>query len=225
MRSVFITRDLREDSPFHSLAEYDIQATSLINFYPLKVPKMPDTQWLFFYSRNGVKYFLESMGDEASIIFSARKIACMGYGTAKELEWRSGYHADFIGRGGPSEVANHYGQLLTQQDSVLFLSAIDSKHSVERELKDRFSTYNIAVYGNDLVDKVTIKEVDCAIITSPKNGISFKRQYTHGIPKSIIAIGKTTSLMLHRIGYNDVVVSVTPDETGMLKALKMIEQS
>ncbi len=186
------------------------------------IPEIPVTHWLFFYSRNGVKYFLESMGDGALRSLSERKIACMGYGTAEELRLRAGVESDFIGKGGPLEVANQFIEKLSSRESILFLTAADSKHSVEKILKDSYTTRNIPVYGNDIIEDITIKEVDHVIITSPKNGVSFNKYYNYPAPRNIIAIGKTTALKLHKLGYKNIIVSTTPDERGMVEALKIV---
>ena len=80
---VFITRNLAPDSPLKSRLEASqilLTGISLIAFQPCFFPPLPLVDWLFFYSKNGVKYFFEQTNNSLS---SDVKIAAMGAGTAK----------------------------------------------------------------------------------------------------------------------------------------------
>ena len=114
---VFITRNLAPDSLLKSRLEasqISLTGISLIAFQPCFFPPLPLVDWLFFYSKNGVNYFLETALSNQSFDKKDVKWAAMGQGTANTL---ASYQikAEFIGNGTPREIAQAFGKVANGQ--------------------------------------------------------------------------------------------------------------
>ena len=65
--NLFISRTLTEDSPIWSFAQSNaIQVfhQSLIDFTPVRFNKIPEADWIFFYSKKAVHYFYRQALDQ-----------------------------------------------------------------------------------------------------------------------------------------------------------------
>ena len=65
----------------------EIFGQSLLQFSPIHFKSIPSTEWVFFYSKKGVDFFMEQV--QQSVIFQKKvstfKWAVMGKGTATAL--------------------------------------------------------------------------------------------------------------------------------------------
>ena len=141
---VFITRNLAPDSLLKSRLEasqISLTGISLIAFQPCFFPPLPLVDWLFFYSKNGVKYFFEQTNSPLS---SDVKIAAMGAGTAKVVP-QYGYTPDFIGKGTPHAISIDFQKIANGQ-TVAFLRAKHSKMTIQKTLKNNLTIVDRIVY-------------------------------------------------------------------------------
>ena len=97
--AVFISSDIRADDYVRRTLEahnYVINSESFIEFSPLDFQYPDHADWLFFSSKNGVKYFFNSeipQFRDATIHFAA-----INQGTAQAL-YELGLKVDFVGSG------------------------------------------------------------------------------------------------------------------------------
>ncbi|MCK6694310.1 MAG: uroporphyrinogen-III synthase [Thermoanaerobaculia bacterium] len=64
-KSVFISRDLEESSEFATrlCAEgWQVRGFSLVTLTPLIIKEIPEVEWIFFASKNAVRFFFEGLG-------------------------------------------------------------------------------------------------------------------------------------------------------------------
>jgi uroporphyrinogen-III synthase len=225
MITIFISRNLAKDSPFLSLNSsfFSIYDNSLIDFAPIQVDHLPDAEWYFFYSKNGVKYFHESLG----MIFMKSsekriKVACMGYGTKDEFQKYFDYNVSFTGSGNPTNVAREFSKNVKNEERVVFFTAEDSLHSVGNKLPPNIGQKQIIIYRNRQKEKITIPKSNILIFTSPKNAEAYFDYYDSVPNQKIISIGKSTAKKLHDLGVEEVIIATYPSEEGLLKSLKTI---
>lgn len=215
MKRIFISRSLHLSSSIRSIAkDHFLLDQSLIEFSPLEFED-PRADWVFFYSRNGVKYFFEG----GNYQLYPYLWACMSEGTADEL---SQYVTDisFVGNGSPEEIATAYDEHIQSDEATCFIRAKHSLDSINHILKNE-KDYSIPVYDNKLIQDIPSQVFDILIFTSPMNVDAWftQRKYNNEI---LLAIGDTTANHLKSYGVKDVIISNRPSEDSIAKSLKSI---
>lgn len=211
-KSIFISRSLGPNSPLRKVAvSHSVTDLSLIKFSPLEFDD-PESDWIFFYSRNAVRYFFENKNYE----LYPYQYACMSSGTADEL---NKYILDisFVGNGKPEEVARQFHQERKPYEKVCFIRAKNSMDSVYKlvGMEQDFST---PVYNNIAIDVIPTVQYDILIFTSPMNADAWfaKNKY---IGQPIIVIGSTTKAAVLKYSDEACIVASEPSEVGIADAL------
>lgn len=213
MRKVFISRNLKPSSPIRDvIANNQLVAKSLIQFSALDFDT-PQADWIFFYSRNGVKYFFEN-GNYALYPYLW---ACLSEGTADEL---SHYVTDvsFVGNGSPEEVAQAYEHVINPEQVTCFVRAENSLDSIKKRI-DQAQNFSIPAYRNTQIDEIPNEEFDILIFTSPMNVDAWfaKREYQD---EKVISIGETTADHLKtKYGITDIIVAAISSESSIAESL------
>ena len=215
MKKIFISRNLSASSPIRDTAEdHHLVAQSLIEFGS-KDFEPPQADWIFFYSRNGVRFFFE----KGNFALYPYLWACLGEGTADEL---SHYITDisFIGEGDPEKVADDFQRILASDDVTCYIRAEKSLDSVRKKI-DRPKDFSIPVYSNTPSVKIPKDRFDILIFTSPLNVDAWFGQNPYR-NEHIISIGTTTEVHLKdKYGINDVLVASNPTEASMAECLEI----
>ena len=240
MKTVWITRRLAEKSPFREAlthAPLAIVDIPLLAFEAVPFDAVPKADWLFFYSSNGVRFFLESeAGKQAHPYY---KLACMGGGTAAALR-EQGLEPYFVGSGAPQEVAAQFFDVL-QNEQVVFIHARQSRHSVQNWLQENTprhpyrrgnatsppepeteTSQNLVVYDNAVFTPLETPLAAPAIlvVTSPLSWQGYQ-QTGLSMPEHILVMGNTTAQALQKDGVTDFFM---PDEsTEAALAKKVLE--
>ena len=225
MPKIFISRHLKPTSPFKKeLAALDMEiiGQSLIEFSPTPFNTVPIVDWIFFYSKNGVKFFLETFTTNRYLYGLAEeklsvKWAAMGKGTAEALE-KYQIQPDFIGTGHPKATAQAFKSVANQQ-RVLFPRAKISKQSIQNLLVEQVEIFDLVVYENKIKPSFSIPYCDILVFTSPLNTQAYFQKYTINSKQKIIAIGKTTETALEKIGIQHIIVAKQPSEKGLATAV------
>jgi len=213
LTNVFISRDLSPDSVFKQLlAERDINVigTSLIDCKPLPFGEINEVDWLFFYSKNGVRYFFEGL--KQSLLPTIR-LATMGRGTAKVLQ-DYGYTADFIGTGIPMSTASTFLTLAKQQ-RVLFPRAKISQKSIQQLLGATIKAEEVIVYANTPKSNFQVPFCEYLVFTSPLNAQVYFDKNQLAQKQHIVTIGHTTAKALNAMGFFNILVAKNPSEKAM----------
>ncbi len=200
VQTLFITRSLEAGSPildWGARNDCAVIGRSLLRFAPIKfwLPKRCD--WWFFYSPRAVAFAADKL---ALVALPLPKLAAMGPGTARALrEHAYGLTADFVGVGGPEEVAANFGEVAAGK-KVFFPRARQSRKTVQTILRDKVKVYDAVCYDNLPVELPEFVYASIYVFTSPLNVRSYLS--VHPIPSDarIIAIGPSTAQALASFG-------------------------
>ena len=205
-QSIFITRDVKSSDFFSSLLDqngYKLHSSSLIQFEKAAIDsaKIPETDWIFFSSKNGVQFFFE----QCPTLKSSVKVACIGSATNTEL-LKKGVKADFIGDSSDTATISEDFKKIVGNDRVLFPQSDISMRTAQKHLNDS-QVENLIVYRTTEATNVSIPEnIDIVVFTSPSNVRSyFHMNQTKENPK-YIAIGQSTGNELKKSGINDYLL-------------------
>jgi uroporphyrinogen-III synthase len=222
MKTVFISRDLTEDSIFvKNLQSYGVKITgfSLLEFSTVPFETIPLADWYFFYSQNGVKFFFDGCHQLPTYPdFSNIRFATIGESTAKAL-LNKGFQVDFIGSGEPFSTATAFLKVATD-DTVLFIQAKKSRQSVEKILIDKIKYHSLVVYKNEQQEhNYFMADTDLLIFTSPLNAEAYLKRHYIQPHQKIVAIGESTAATLRRLGWFEIIVSAQPSENALAKCV------
>jgi len=212
---VFISRNLEEHSPFKSTLTkegHHVTGISLLSFMPVPFDPIPIVDWLFFYSKNGVKYFFEQNQFAQDI-----SIAAMGVSTASVVE-KYGYQVAFIGKGSPDKIATTFANKAKGQ-KVAFLRASNSKKSIQTKLKAGTEIIDRVVYRNIPITNCFLPPYDILVFTSPANAQTYFKYNTFLAKQLICSIGATTTSTLQSLGIQKVITATTPSEIALAKVI------
>jgi uroporphyrinogen-III synthase len=216
---IFISRSLAEHSPVQAFAEknnLELKAISLIEFTPVYFSHLPKADWLFFYSKNGVRFFMRALQEKGLKI--KVPVAVIGLGTLNALK-EFGKSADFAGNGQPEEVAAAFKELARGQH-VLFIRAQQSRRSIQQLLEEDLTVKELPVYANEIRLPDEEFQADYLLFTSPLNAEAYAQKYDLNAAQVIVAIGGTTADKLRSLGAKKVWVATSPNETSMVKCLE-----
>ncbi len=218
---IFLSRHLDHDSPFRSLAEsgeIGMVAQSLLLFSPVHFRTIPKGDWLFFYSKSGVKYFLDQLSTLVQI--ASYQIACYGPSTARLWSKMADRDPDFIGDGKPAHVPTDFVRHIQAADTVVFVRAANSRMTVQRAIEDQIVCQDMIAYRNEQRQDVDIHgHFDCALLTSPLNADAFLQQAV-GFKGDIITLGSTTADFVRQKFDIECIVSEDVAEMGMFRSFQ-----
>lgn len=212
-RKVFISRDLKPGSPLFDLAGHlEIIAESLLKFTPVPFSDIPNADWIFFYSQQGVKHFFDQWNNQIG-----SKCAAFGPKTGEMLK-KKGLKVQFTGDGVAESTAAGF-QLLCRNQKVLFVRAAHSRKSLQTELEGICEILDLVVYDNQPREEFSIPECNTLIFTSPMNAKSYFQVRQPDPQQNIIAIGDTTRQALLDLGAKEVTIPGEPTEKAIVQLL------
>ncbi|MBK8506958.1 MAG: uroporphyrinogen-III synthase [Saprospiraceae bacterium] len=213
-QKIFISRALNDDSPIRHLEDkFDIIGESLLTFEPIPFGKTPESEWIFFYSQQGVRHFYASSQTQAC----ESKVAAFGPKTALVLN-EYGHIASFVGDGVAVNTAKGFA-MLCKGERVLFVRAKNSRMSLQEEMDHHCEIIDLVVYDNAPRTALSLPRCDVLIFTSPLNAKSYFQIYPKSSDQKMIAIGSTTQEVMHEMGLKDVEIPLAPTEEAIATLL------
>lgn len=213
-QKIFISRTLRDDSPVMRLADRcDIIGESLLTFEPIPFKKTPESEWIFFYSQQGVHYFFEQSQTQTY----KSKLAAFGPKTAIAVN-DHGHVVSFVGDGVAENTAKGFA-MLCKGDRVLFVRAKNSRMSLQEKIKHQCQIIDLVVYDNAPRASFSLPACDILIFTSPLNAKSYFKHYRKSSNQKMIAIGSTTQEAMYKMGIKDVEIPQLPTEEAIVELL------
>lgn len=247
--TAFITRDLTGDSPFETLLAargWQVEGRSLVELSPLPFREVPPADWIFFSSKNAVRFFFEALtsgGDSKSPPVSARpdspddsrspgeylrvKWAALGPATAQVLAEYVG-KVDFVGTGEPVSTAAKFappsGPLPSGEgpgagSHILFPAARHSRQSVMSLLAGHSTCVHFEIYDNRPVADPPHSQADVLVFTSPMNAQAYLAHHKTAENQRVVAIGETTAQALRELDIAEVYVSEEASEEGLARTV------
>ncbi len=196
--SIFISRDLNSDPIWlnHLRTKFEtVHHFSLLQFEKRAVNRFEETDWIFFYSKQGIQFFLEQIEPN---FLDNKKLAVMGPGSAQLLKTKTGLQADFVATKDIDSSILSFVELLNHS-SVLIPRALHSRKRLENQL-DKNQYFSHVVYTNEFQKNIEIPETSHVILTSPRNVEAYLQKNTLS-DKSVFCFGQTTldALNSHKI--------------------------
>ena len=214
MPTVFVTRKLLTENHFQRILEsegFSVEGWSMVAFGKIDpAPILPTTDWIFFYSKNAVKYFLKLVGSKLN---NETQFACMGKSTADYMI-EQGLQCSFSGIGNSEKIIGEF-KLLAKGKSVLFPRALHSLKSIQRGLGDYCKVHDLPIYTNVPVQKPKLSKADYLVFTSPMNVEVYLEHHKVKKSQKLIAIGNSTGKKLMHLTKRKVFISPRPEEKGL----------
>ena len=157
----------------------------MLRFVPVPFTDVPHTDWRFFYSPRGVRYFYEQWDRPYR-----GHVATIGERTGTVVGEYGG-QVSFVGTGAPEAVARQFDEVLRSGESVLFVRAENSRRSIQQFLP-HIDQQDLVVYRNRPAP-VRVPPADICVFTSPLNYQTFLQANTLQSHQKLIAIGPTTA--------------------------------
>lgn len=218
MKTIFITRNLKPTDFFQTELEevgFSVSGNSLIEFSKVEFEELPTCEWLFFYSKNAVRFFVEQIDLQ---FIQSKKIATIGEATADFIRSNYNLKIDFIGTGEPLQTAKAFVSFAANQ-TVLFPRAESSRQSIQKQLGNTIIQKDLIVYKNQPKADFEIIEADILVFTSPINAQAYFAKANFKANQTIIAIGNTTANALFEMGIKKVKIAAAPSEKGLVETI------
>lgn len=222
MKSVFISRFLDANSPFSRIlleAGWEIKAKSLVKFNPVEFDQVAQSDWVFFYSKTAVDFFVKGL-TRIQQPWPNALIGALGPGTASALQ-RYGYNADFTGSGHPEDVAGAFG-IIARDKAVLFPQAAQGRNSIAQLLRSDIKAIDLVVYDNQPCWDEQVELTQVAVLTSPLNARVYTTLTAAPQNHPFVAIGNSTADALLQAGYKNVHISNEPTEEMLAQTVLLI---
>ncbi|MCC6601017.1 MAG: hydroxymethylbilane synthase [Crocinitomicaceae bacterium] len=220
--TVFITHDERKNVFLKRTLEangFKVYAHSLIDVKNVPMTRFVKTDWVFFSSRNAVKYFFEQGPD-----VSGSKFGAIGKSTAEELK-QFGERASFIGNSADSKMTGKKFSALVGNGTVLFPQAKESMRTIQLQFPGKENILDVIVYetvkAKQAPNPAAVK-ANFLVFTSPSNVGAFLEKNNITSSQKIIAMGDATSAALTK---KNIVVHNKPasfDDLGLIQAIRSI---
>ncbi len=219
---IFISRELAPDSIFTQILTptgAEIVGYSLIDLSEIPIEKLPNTDWLFFYSKNAIDYFAKCAKKQ----ILNYKIACLGEATAAKLaDYQT--QADFIGTGQADTTAADLIQAV-KNESICFIQAQNSLQSVEKLTENELNSSKLIIYQNIKKTEFENPQADILVFTSPLNVEAYAEKYPILTKQKVVAIGKTTAQKCYEKQILGVFIPEKPAEKQLAeKILQILSQ-
>lgn len=213
--SVFISRNLRPGDFFASVLTrngYTVEGRTLIETKMIAVKDVPKADWIFFSSKQAVRFFLKQAQVPAGV-----KIAAVGKGTAQELREHN-LRADFIGQDNDTRLTGKKFGALAGRSTVLFPQAKGSMRSVQQQITT-IKAINLIVYETIKNSTDGLPQADILVFTSPSNVESWLEKNTITPEQKLIAMGHATASCLADHGFKAHGKPATFDDAGLVQAV------
>lgn len=217
---IFISRELMPDDSLArtlELSGHVARGWPLVLFEPVPFSKIPDADWVFFYSKNAVRFFFKNL-DNQHVTPPNVRWAAMGDGTAAALEKKLHRLPDFIGDGDLIGTATRFlGEARGQK--VIFVKSKNSRENIARLLASSVIAIDLVVYENRPLEKISPLDDDVLVFTSPLNAEAYFSKNKLRSTQRLVAIGRPTADALENLGFSNFAVANEPTEAGLVRAI------
>lgn len=213
-----MTKQLTKDSLFLSAflpKNIQLFAQTLIAFKAAELQDIPKTDWIFFGSKNAVRFFFKKQYNLAG-----KKVACVGEGTFKELVK---YHSEinFVGKDVNIEKIGKDFALLVGVGTCLFPISDISRQTIQKYLPPS-QVVELIVYHTFPALHSAIPDVDVVVFTSPSNVQNYHNSKGINFPLICVAMGPSTASELRVLGYQNIIQPIITGELGLLDCLSAL---
>jgi len=216
MKSIFITRAVTPEStlPKALAGKFDLYGLPLIDVVKIPFSYTPQTNWIFFSSKNAIRFFFE----QSPVVKPGTKFGVISDSSAQVLA-ECGINANFIGAGVDlTKIAKNFREVLANE-SVLFPQAMDSLQTIQKQLAFSNTTFNLYTYKTLLKTNFEVPYTDVVIFTSPSNVRAYFSKYKLDNRQVVIAMGTSTRFILSEYGSKKVILPNEFSEAGLAEVI------
>lgn len=197
--------------------EYSVEGTSLIDFEMNLVQGLPETDWIFFTSKNSVHYFFKQFPGA----IGNRKLAAIGKGTLKAL-YQYVPRVDFNGDAVDIKSVGLQFSREVGNETCLFPISNISKRTVQNFFNDPEQVKDLIVYRTQAKKGIIQQKEDILIFTSPSNVEAYFQTNALLSYQSVIAMGYSTKKQLESMGIKKVYLPKSTGEIGLIDEIMRI---
>ncbi len=224
-KKIFISKSLDEHNYLRKLCQrlqWRLTDVPLIQTKTIPVSFIPDCDWIFFNSKNAVRYFLSS-SDSATELLHKKHIACVGKGTEHFLE-AQGFSAHFVDSDTSIENIAQEFSMLCKNQKVLFPCSTISNKSVGNQIQTVAEVIYLPVYSTIELGIRFSESFDIFIFTSPSNVRAFFKNNIASSHARYIAMGESTQkeLMQYGISASHIDIPIAFDDIAIAGALMSV---
>lgn len=233
MPKVFISRELSPESIFKMQLEaagLEVIGESLLQFDPVPFSDVPETDWVFFYSKNAVRFYFEGLQNPE--FWKGKqlrqgpprqekplKYAAYGSGTAGYLQRHHQAKVQFIGSAKPKGTAEAL-MVMAAGERILFPCAKHSRHSLYKYIRYKTDAIKLVVYDNQVRANFSLPSCDVLVFTSPLNAQAFFDKYPYQSEQKVVAIGHTTGRALKKMGIRKIAIAKKASEQALAEIVE-----
>ncbi|HHS95102.1 MAG TPA: uroporphyrinogen-III synthase [Phaeodactylibacter sp.] len=230
-KTIFISRDIDQDLPFVRKLKkkgWKVYGTSLVECSPHPFPTPPDTDWIFFYSKQAIRHYFDGLdqperwkGIRMGMPLKVKilRYATFGKGAAKFLKSYRGIEADFAGCGIAEEVARDFLEV-AKDKKVLFVRGKNSRQTVQQLLKkEKIDLYDLVVYDNKAKQKFSVPQCHYLLFTTPMQAEAYYQRYAKKKWQKVFAVEPSTAEALVSLGLPMVCSGDSPDVDALISSL------
>ena len=217
--AVFITREVNENSHFRNVLEgngFTVAGRPLIETKLIPFSTLPACRWIFFASKNAVKYFFRQQPR-----LDGQKFGCVGKTTADALR-AEGYRAEFIGSQADTRLIGKQFAARVGSETVLFPQAKGSMRSVQQQFVKKDQVVDLPVYETIQRNADAIPAADILVFTSPSNVEAYFEKHTVLSSQTVVAMGDATASALRKHSIHHPGMPDTFDEAGLARAVFVV---
>lgn len=216
--SIFLSKTPVPSGPFSKMTGTDIKliAEPLIKTTRIPFSYTPQTKWIFFSSKNAIRYFFE----QSPVLPDGIKFGVISTASEEYLNML-GKNCDFVGWGTDLVKIGKSFATVLRNDSVLFPQAMDSLRTIQKQIAFTNTLYNLYTYKTIIRTDFNIPYTNILIFTSPSNVEAYMRKYSIDFRQTIIAMGATTKYKLTQSGVKNVLTPLAFNEQGLYDALRI----
>lgn len=196
--SVFVSSDLQESDYLYRALHapgHTLHSRSLLNFEPADFSFDGQADWLFFSSRNAIRFFFDRVSPESC---SSLRFAAVGESTAQTLR-EYGVPVSFTGDGTGAGSARLFAPLASGR--IVFPMAENSLQEVQKHLnRQDLELADLVVYRNTPDTGIEKRGEAVLIFTSPMNAEAYFSRHALETGQRVIANGPSTSARLSSLG-------------------------
>lgn len=199
--------------------KWDITDIPLIYTEKIDILELPECEWIFFNSKNAVKYFITQNIFHSSYVKN-KKIAALSSSTAYYLQ-KQGLPVHFIGQGtDTNQIARDFLKYAIHQ-KILFPCSNISIRSIEKFIDTQTHIIHLPVYNTKEKPIALHTSFDYYIFTSPSNVRAFFKLNQISSDATVIAMGTSTAKELehHNVPSSQIVLPIAFDDVAIAAAM------
>lgn len=198
----FFQKSLRDNG-------FQVHAESLIEVKAVPFSNIPQSDWIFFNSKNAARFFFE-----ANPQIDGVKLAAVGIATATYIR-SLGFEVSFVGEEHSTKITAKLFAKKVQTETVLFPQSKQSLQSIASCIPES-QRLLLDVYETIEKDTLVSDDIDLLVFTSPSNVRAYLQKNSLE-NKRVISIGSATAFSLNGIAVSESHVARKPSELCLVE--------